>query len=189
MTKFKIKSVKKNNSHPAIKIALRKYILKYFKYASVLDVYGGNGLMFKLVWENMTKEYESTNGDSILWLQKKSELNHDIFDIDPYASPYEAMCLIGEKATKNKIGIVCTDGLLRRAGMMRTKIPKILQDKCKWPERDLKLLAAIYHQYPSYLKFAIKSIMPGWRIKQLAVKYGRGTWRQATCYYATVLKR
>ncbi len=186
--KFKIQSTQKDNSHPAIKIALRKWLLKFFKNPSILDVYGGGGLMFKRVWNGATSKYQKTSGDPILWLESQKTLSHDIYDVDPYASPYEALFIIGQKSTKRKIGVVCTDGSLRRCALMRTKIPEFLQEKCKWPQRDLNLLAAIYYQYPSYLRFVLKTTTE-MEIKNLAIKYGIGTWKQATCYYAAILER
>lgn len=186
---FENKWKSKNNSHPREKIALRQWILKYIPLASVLDIYGGNGLMFEKVWKLKSESYSSTDGDALQWLQSQTELTENVFDVDPYASPYEALEIIGRKATTDRVGIVCTDGTLRRAGMMRTKIPKFLQDRCGWPKRSLTLMAGIYHQYPSYLRHVLVCIMPQWEIERLAIQYGKGTWKQATVYFAAVLTK
>lgn len=51
--RFKIKNkLKKDNSHPKIKINIRKWLLNYFETPYILDIYGGNGLMFEKVWKN-----------------------------------------------------------------------------------------------------------------------------------------
>lgn len=185
--KFKfVEGVKKSNSHPAIKIALRKWLEQQFDIDSILDIYGGYGLMHEKVWSKY--RYRTTEGEAIAWL-KKNDIVENCFDIDPYASPYEALEVIADKTSKNKIGIVCTDGILRRGCMMRTEIPDFLCNKCNWPKRNLSLMAAIYHQYPRFLRHAISCICKNWDIEKLAVKYGMGTWKQATVYFAGILKK
>jgi len=185
--KFKIKSQKKNNSHPLVKIAIREWILKYIDNPSVLDVYGGKGMMFEKVWKEKEKKYQASKGDAIEWLKNQKQFDQNIFDIDPYASPFEALKIITEKATLKKIGVVCTDGYLRRVSMMRTGLSKFFQENCKWPERSLTLMAGIYHKYPSYLRYVLKCIAPQWNIERLVIQYGQGTWKQATCYFSVVL--
>jgi len=185
--KFKIKnSGKKDNSHPSIKIALRKWLEQQLDIESVLDVYGGYGLMYKKVWNKY--QYRASEKDSISWLNN-NEIIENCFDIDPYASPYEALEIICNKTDKNEIGVVCTDGMLRRVCMMRTSIPDFLCDKCGWDKRDFSLMAGIYHQYPSFLRHVLSCICNDYSIDKLAIQYGIGTWKQATVYWACVLRR
>lgn len=187
MSKFKIQSKKIDNSHPKIKISIREWVYREIKSTCMLDVYGGNGLMFDSVWSNKNIDYNYSNGDSIQYLNR-NKMYFDLYDIDPYASPFEAIEIICNKSTNNYIGIVCTDGCLRRVAMMRTKIPKFIQRKTGWEERNLALMAAIYNQYPSYLRYLLKCIIGKYKVKKKAVKYGQGTWKQATCYFAAVLE-
>ena len=189
MSKFNLEFHKRNNSHPCKKIALREWILTHISPAHVLDVYGGNGLMFEKVWKSQNESYRSAVGDALEWLQAQSEFTENIFDIDPYASPYEAIEIIGQKTTTERIGIVCTDGTLRRVAMMRTRIPKFFQERCGWPERSLTLMAGIYHQYPRYLRHVLSCVVPQYGIERLAIQYGKGTWKQATVYFAVVLTK
>jgi hypothetical protein len=186
--KFKIKSKQVDNSHPAKKIALREWVIANTSPSSVLDVYGGGGMMFEKVWSIHEEiEYGNSIGDALEFLNKQNSFNEDVFDIDPYASPYEAVEIICGKSTKNKIGIVCTDGTLRRVAMMRTGIPEFFQTRCGWKHRDLSLMAAIYHRYPSFLRHVLKCICGEYSVEKLVVQYGIGTWRQATCYFAATL--
>ncbi len=187
MSKFKLHFQKHDNSHPQEKIALREWLLTHISAATVLDVYGGNGLMFERVWKSKAENYRAAGGDAIQWLQSQNEFNENIFDIDPYASPYEALEIVGQKATLERIGIACTDGALRRVAMMRTRIPEFLRGRCRWPERSLTLMAGIYHQYPKYLRHVLACVCPRWEIERLAIQYGKGTWKQATVYFAAVL--
>lgn len=187
MAKFKIINTgKKDNSHPAIKIALREWAASMFINPSVLDVYGGGGMMFDKAWNKYN--YHQATGEALQWLNN-NQCCYDIYDVDPYASPFEAMEIIFKKTTRKIIGFVCTDGCLRRAAMMRTHLPKFICDKCGWSNRDGSLMAAIYHQYPAFIRHVIKSIAPGWDIIKLAVKYGVGTWKQATVYFACICEK
>lgn len=187
MSKFKIKSRKIDNSFLNVKIAIRKWLLQYIQHPFVLDVYGPNGAMFLNIWKSKSEKYRGSIGDSIQWLLLQNSFDENVFDIDPYASPFEAIEIICKKSTQQKIGIVCTDGVLRRVAMMRTKLPDFIQKKCNLPERNLALMAAIYYQYPSFLRHIIKKIAPNYIIDRLVIKYGEGTWKQALVYFAVIL--
>jgi len=189
MSKFDLKFQKHDNSHPREKVALREWALTHISPARVLDVYGGNGLMFKKVWKLKTESYRTADGDALEWLNAQNEFTDNLFDIDPYASPYEALEIVGRKATAERLGVVCTDGTLRRVAMMRTHIPKFFQERCGWPERSLTLMAGIYHQYPRYLRHVLACVLPQWQAERLAVQYGKGTWKQATVYFAAILTK
>jgi len=189
MSKFDLKFQKHDNSHPLEKIALREWLLTYIAPAFVLDIYGGGGLMFKSVWKLKAKNYRATEGDALQWLQSQNKFTENCFDVDPYASPYEALEIIGKKATAAQIGIVCTDGTLRRVAMMRTRIPEFFRARCGWPERSLTLMAGIYHQYPRYLRHVLACVLPQYQVERLAIQYGKGTWKQATVYFAAILTK
>ena len=184
------KWVSKNNSHPKQKIALREWIIKNIDNFDVLDVYGGYGLMYKKIWSIKAESYHTTKGDSINWLNNKRELKQNVYDVDPYASPFEALEIIGHKATPKQIGIVCTDGSLRRCAFMRSSISKYLQKKCEWPRKSLPLMSAIYNQYPSFLRYVISCVMPKWSIQKLVVQEALGGHRmQQTMYFAILLNK
>jgi len=176
-----------DNSFPIMKIALRKWVAEKFVNPSILDVYGGYGLMYKQLWRRYN--YTATTGEALSWLSNQEKLDYDIYDVDPYSSPYEALQIISQKATKRVIGVICTDGCLRRQAQMRGKLPKVIQDICGWPPKDNKLMAAIYYQYPCFLKFILLKIFAGYKIKNLAVKYGIGWGKCATVYFAAVLEK
>lgn len=189
MSKFKLEFQKHDNSHPGKKIALREWVLTQIQSPHVIDVYGGNGLMFEWVWKSKSKSYRTSDGDALTWLQSQQKFTENVFDIDPYASPYEALEIIGNKSTAERIGIVCTDGTLRRVAMMRTRLPEFFRNRCGWPERSLTLMAGIYHQYPRYLRHVLACVLPQWEVERLAVQYGNGTWKQATVYFAAILTK
>ncbi len=176
----------KDNSHPAIKIALRKWVIGKVNPVTVLDVYGGCGMMYDRLWKRF--EYTRSDGDSVKWLDSQKLLRFDCFDIDPYSSPYEALEIVCEKSQNNMIGVVCTDGMLRRQAGMRGNLTKFIQEKCNWPAKDNTLMAGIYHQYPKFLRYVIGCLSGEYCIENLAVKYGEKR-SQATVYWAAVLKK
>jgi len=178
-----------DNSHPGIKIALRQWVAKKFQSPIVLDVYGGYGMMYESVWKVLAKEYLTSEGEAINWLNSQERLNANVFDVDPYSSPYEAMEIIGMKAANERIGIVCTDGCLRRQAGMRGHLTKFLEQKCEWDSNNKGLMAAIYYQYPSFLRFVLQKVMPDWRVSSLAIKYGIGFGRQSTVYFACLMEK
>jgi hypothetical protein len=183
------RTVHTDNSHPVIKIALRQWIAEKFELPIVLDVYGGYGMMYESVWKVLAKEYLTSEGEAINWLDSQKRLGADIFDVDPYSSPYEALEMIGNKAIKKHIGIVCTDGCLRRQAHMRGHLTKFLEQKCGWDSSNKGLMAAIYYQYPSFLRFVLQKIMPEWKASSLAIKYGIGFGRQSTVYFACLMEK
>ena len=177
----------KDNQFPAIKIKLRKWLLAFFNNPSVLDIYGGNGLMYKFVWKNNSEKYIAVDCDAIEWLNKNT-CNFDIFDVDPYSSPYEAIEVIGRKTQKEVFGLVCTDGMLRRQAKMRGSMSNFLQKKMNWPRKDNDLFARIFYNYPGYLRLVLKELCQNYTVEKLAVKYGFGSSCD-TCYFAALLKR
>lgn len=186
MVKGGPRTTHKDNSHPAIKISLRKWIIDKIKPTSVLDVYGGHGLMFDRVWKNYN--YLCSDGDAIKYLNNQKSLNFDCYDIDPYSSPYEALEIVCKKSMKQKIGIVCTDGMLRRQAGMRGNFTKFIQKKCGWPAKDNTLMAGVYHRYPEFLRHVISCISSEYEIEKLAIKYGLKQ-SQATVYFSVILKK
>lgn len=185
-TKGGPRTTHKDNSHPAIKIALRKWLISELKPKSVIDVYGGHGMMFERLWKDF--EYSCSEGDSIEWLNKQTILDFDLFDIDPYSTPYEALEIVCNKTNKNIIGVVCTDGMLKRQAGMRGNFTKFIQKKCNWPAKDNTLMAGVYHQYPKFLRYVIKCVCPDFNIEKLAIKTGLKQ-SQATVYWAALFTR
>lgn len=178
-----------DNSFPALKIALREWVVAEFMSARVLDVYGGYGLMYRQVWSRVSSSYEATDGDSLAWLQDRESLDYDLFDVDPYGSPFEALQIIAKRAIRNRIGLVCTDGCLRRQGTYRGNLPKVVEQTCGWGSENKALMASIYYNYPGHLRYLLRHLMPGWFIETLAVRYGKGGGKHTMAYFAFILKR
>ena len=175
-----------DNSFVLQKIALRKWITDKIKPSSVLDCYGGNGEMFGQVWSKFNCSYSSTEGDALKWLSAHN-LNYDIFDIDSYGSPWEALRIVNDRSYMNQIGIVCTDGALKRAGQIRGTIPRILVDAMGWDKTSRELKAWIFYHYPQACRLCLDKIMSNYVIERLAVKEHNKVGYCGTAYFAAVL--
>ena len=186
---FMYKEGRRDNSHIGMKVALRLKLLEYFDNPTVLDVYGGFGAMHRHVWQKYN--YVATEEDALQWLQN-NDLRYEIYDVDPYGSPYEALKLINEKISKEKFAIACTDGALRRQALMRSPtIPKIVIDLLHDMDfTNKRTRPYIYYNYPVVLRLLISRIFPNYEIKKLYLKYGnRNIWASATCYFSCLLSR
>jgi hypothetical protein len=70
MSRFRVwYTGQKSNSHPTIKLGHRHWLLSVLPEAqSVLEVYGGGGMMFAGVWQPASICATSTDGDALDWL-------------------------------------------------------------------------------------------------------------------------
>jgi len=184
---------RQDNTNVCAKIALRLWMLDLLSEKptniSVLDVYGAFGMMYRQVWEKGAGRYEGSQGDALEWLETH-DLNYDIYDIDPWGSPYEALAIINRKATLERIGIVATDGYLLRHGQMRGYISRVLQETMGWPKKDNSLLAAIYYDYSAFLRGILVKLMNRYDLQRLAVAKNRGKGKQGgnVAYFAGVFR-
>ena len=178
-----------DNSAPALKLLVREWLVAQLPGRSVLEVYGGGGRMFGGIWSRPEFACGTTMGEALDWLGSVSALDFDLYDIDPYGSPFEAIEIIARRSARNTIGIAGTDGALRRAAMMRSHISQFLIDRIGFDDADKRLKAAIYYRYPAYLRMVCERLMLGWMLKAIIVKHPAGTWKQATSYFALVAQR
>jgi len=169
------------------KVGLRWWLCDQMPASSVLDVYGGYGLMWRQVWERRATTYTATDGDALKWLEFHN-LDYDIYDIDPWGSPWEALDRINQKSTKDKIGIVCTDGAVKRQGQIRGLMPKIIVEKLAWDTKDKRLLAEVFYHYPAACRQILRAVMPSHKIIALAVKE-HGGCGCGTAYFAAILQK
>lgn len=179
-----------DNSTPGAKIALRLWLLEKIPGATVMELYGGGGVMNDQVWSERASAVTINEGDALKRLFEHDTLPQQVFDVDSYASPFEAIELIGQKATSTTVGVVATDGSLRRSAMMRTRISSYLVEKCGFDNASKTQKANIFHNYPSFLLQVLRAILPDWTVEAIAVKYAEGgAWKQATAYFAVVILR
>jgi len=114
-----------NNGKNKTKVIIRQNLLNLFNTeTNVLDVFCGDGEMYKKVWKNTNKyigidkisfsdERDTVMGDSLKVLETIEMSNFNIFDIDAYGSPYAALEIILRRMSKKQkeIGFCITDGL------------------------------------------------------------------------------
>ena len=178
-----------DNSTPAAKCAIRLWLLDNMKRTRTLECYGSEQSMFWQVWCKHAESVAGATGDALTYL-RAANLDYDIFDVDCYGSPYEAIEIIGQRALPDRIAIAATDGSLRRSAMMRSKISSYLCEKGGFDNEDKRLKAAIFHRYPVFCRLVLERILSGWQIDQFAVKYAEGgAWKNATAYFGIILQR
>lgn len=116
--------------------------------------------------------------------------DYDIFDVDPYSSPYEALALIAKSATKPTLGLYVTDGCLRQQAKVRGYFPKILLDPMGWQNKiphtkeSRRQRAWVYWHYPEvFYKIMGKLFAPRYVISDVRVVLAR---HPAIANYAAV---
>ncbi len=141
--------------------------------------------MYKQVWQTRITAYQVVEGDALKWLAAH-ELGFDVFDIDPWGSPWEALEIINTKAIRDRIGIVCTDGALKKAAMIRSPISKSIIRATRWDSKSNHLKAWVYYHYPAACRYVLERIMSNWTIEKLAVKEHGGAGTAGTVYFAAI---
>ena len=179
--------IQHDSSFPIQKVGLRLWLCDKMSALNVLDVYGGYGLMYRQVWEKRATTYTATEGDALGWLGTHS-LDYDIYDVDPWGSPWEVLDIINQKSIKETIGIACTDGAVKKEGQIRGTIPKIVTEKLAWDSKDKRLLAEIFYHYPVACRQILRVIMINYKITSLAVKEHGGAG-VGTAYFAAILEK
>lgn len=127
----------KDNSDPALKIALRK---KYLPLeASVLDCFCGNGTMYHNVYEGRTARYHGLDDkkvhtlelctlmDNEAYVRRRDLSGFNVFDLDAYGSPWKLFLLICRVLKKRDEPYVffLTDGTILRA-KLNSAPPRII---------------------------------------------------------------
>lgn len=124
-----------DNSWEVEKIKLRKKFLP--KNARVLDLYCGNGHMYKSVYSNKVSIYTGVDKEKIFdnekcflcdnkeFIQKNDIKKYNTFDLDAYGTPWFLFEDIIKKSSKEKLYFFITDGLfndLHHSWGAKTKI-------------------------------------------------------------------
>jgi len=110
-------NIKTNNAKDNRKILLRKNHINNIIESNVLELFCGDGVIKKKVY-NEVKKYTGVdikdNGknivsDAVDFVKSNDISNYDIIDIDPYGDPYTV--LINIKKIKKDVTFFITDGL------------------------------------------------------------------------------
>lgn len=118
-----------DNSHDArrAKVELRQWVLREVQPARVIDVFAGDGEMYRDAWSKAA-EYLGFDerpihdarslmiGDSYQLLRAIDLRRWNVFDVDCYGQPWQALLIIAARRqwAAGEIGaVVCTDSSLR----------------------------------------------------------------------------
>lgn len=118
---------KKDNTNMAAKIKIRKENLP--KDARVLDLFCGEGEMYKQVYRDKVLSYHGvdkekihtpglcTMTDNIFFITKNNLDEYNVFDLDDYGSPWKQMYLILKKLQRESVTLFITDGLVMKMSL------------------------------------------------------------------------
>lgn len=119
MSKFR--GVKTDNANVSAKKELREFALTLHKNPRVLEVFCGEGEMYRSVWHK-SKIYTGIDkrkffderaticGDALKAMQLVDVNDFNIIDIDAYGSPYEIMANVAKNFSGDELTLVITDG-------------------------------------------------------------------------------
>lgn len=118
------KNVKTDNSNKYAKAALRKKFLPH--NARVLDLFCGNGEMYKLAYKGNVAYYHGVDKekihddtictlcDNIDFIKNNDISKYNVFDLDDYGCPWPLFYLILRDAVQDELIFYITDGLVYR---------------------------------------------------------------------------
>jgi len=125
-----------DNSDIRLKTRLRRKYLEMHEDPKVLDLFCGDGIMYREVYQHKADSYLGIDHKQIFdkalcVLQNNNYYirNHDMtpynfFDMDAYGNPYTQLLILSKKTLPKEYSIVLTDGYLNRHGLRGT-LPKV----------------------------------------------------------------
>ncbi len=128
-------TLKKDNSFPEVKIAMRnRYVRPDDK---VLDLYCGTGEMYDGSYRGVVAEYVGIDkakvhtpdichvSDNARWVRQNDISRFTVFDLDAYGSPLKLLNLVLSKATQPRATAFLTDGTPLRL-RLEQNLPRVL---------------------------------------------------------------
>jgi hypothetical protein len=113
---------KTDNSMEWHKAEMRKKYLP--KDAKVLDLFCGNGEMYKRAYKDLALKYHGTDKEkvhdtnictlinNVIYIAHNDITDYNVFDLDDYGTPWKLLYLILRKLPPGKVTIFITDGLV-----------------------------------------------------------------------------
>jgi len=118
-----------------LKTSLRNFFLNRIEEPIVLDLYCGNGEMFKRCYlktkyqgidrKTIHDEIICTKANNQKWVQKNEISYFNFIDLDSYANPYPLLFQILSKTFQEKIEVVLTDGVLISSKLTQKQGPTL----------------------------------------------------------------
>jgi hypothetical protein len=168
-----------HNSRPEVKIELRRAILRRMEQPlKVLETHSGPGVIRRACyaaaeeWVGVDKDSAAPDAihcDSLLFLRAVDLSGFNIFDVDPFGSPWRHVWLISrQKLQAERIALFVTDGMMvGHAG--RVSAPM------RWWSRQMASAAVVRMQltgqgrplvenWPVLCKLFLREWFDGWRL-------------------------
>lgn len=171
----------KANSWPGGKLGVRRWLAKRHPPVRVWEIYGP-GSVGARQWKMLgAVEMGGTPAgeDAVGYLDTLKDWDWDVYDIDPYSSPFAALVAVSARATAPEIAVFLTDGHLRKAAQMGASLATVVCDRMGWPGGIGKETRAvkrwIYWHYSAALRSVVeRCLAPRYDVSAFAVTKARG---------------
>lgn len=173
----------KDNSWPAAKLQMRRWLSTQVQIARAYEVFGFGG-MGSDTWRSLGAHAEGVEPglDGVASLDELADWAYDAWDVDSWGSPFAALKSIAARATRQRVAIFLTDGHLRKSSGFRGPLVHEVVDAMGWEEGALRpggakhLKAWIYHHYPQVVRMVAGQLLgPRYKIEQMKLILARGT--------------
>ncbi len=195
MSKFN--GVKTNNAKTSVKAELRQYLLDAIDKPKVLEVFCGDGEMYRTVWHEADKytgidiikyfdERHTICGDARKSLRVIDDLSeYNIFDIDAYGSPYDVLddILTLEPDLKKPVAFCITDGV-----DMDLKLGRVCKGLRKFIGYEHHIAKRANNLHDSFIKMVCDEVARRLNGKITSFKIATGKTGAAMKYYAFIIE-
>ncbi len=189
--------IKHDNSSPTLKATLRERMLKGVEKPRVLDLFCGNGEMYKRVYAGRAAEYvgvdrEKVHDRSLCLIMDNRQYvaahdlsRFDVFDLDAYGCPWGLMYRVLERAGVGPITLFVTDGLAER--LRRNNKPLQIVSATNRIPKGMRIPAAV-RWYEAMFKTMLLELGArfGWRVTHGLYGFNSG---KSVCYWGIRLER
>lgn len=195
MSKFN--GVKTNNAKTNAKKELRMSVIENIPSPKVLEVFCGDGEMYRAVWKDAEKytgidkikffdERHTICGDAEKAIRLVGVNDYNIYDIDAYGSPYEILDYIVSKIDQEnkKIGFVITDGV-----NMDLKLGRVCKGLRRFIGYDFHIAKRANVLHDDFIKIVIDKIAEKLKGKIENLLIAQGVTGSSMRYYSFVINR
>lgn len=160
-------SKRRDNSWLAAKNAVRAWALSEYgrPIDSAYEVYGSGGA--STIWLKAARisRVDGCQGDAIQSLNDLTHWGYQWWDVDPYGNCWEALSIIGTRATANRIAVFACDGAMTKAAKLHFRWPTVVRDATGWDEEDRWRKAWVWYNYPTAFAQVIQAVTgPRWSL-------------------------
>lgn len=160
-------SIRRDNSWLNAKRAVRAWALGALGHvpAAAYEAFGSGGASTRWLRSVKCEKVDGCTGDAIKDLSALTWCEYEWFDVDPWGDPWEAIRIVGQRATAQRIALFVCDGYLPMVGRMRFPWPLSVRNNLGWRDDDDTRKAWVWYHYPAAFREVLACVMPGWVIE------------------------